>query len=194
VRAISAAQFCTGIARHGFEQWFPRYLVEVHGLRVEGAAFQQGALAVVGAGVLGAVLAGRLSDGVFRGRRAPAAFVGYALQIAGCGVIASTRDLSWIVPAFMGHAVGIAIVHAMLAGTAPMDFGGRSGAATVAGVFDGAHYLGGAISGAGLGMLVDRAGWAAWAPAMIGTSTLGLLLMLHLWQAAPPAHSRDASA
>ena len=186
VRAIALAQACTGIARHGFEQWFPRYLIEVHGLRVEGAVFQEGALAVVGAGVLGAVLAGRLSDSVFGGRRAPVACAGYALQIAGCAVIATTRDLTWIVPAFVGHAVGITIVHAMLAGTAPMDFGGRSGAATAAGVFDGAHYFGGALAGGGVGYLLDRFGWGAWAPAMMSTSALGLALMVRLWSTVAP--------
>ena len=187
VRTIALAQLCTGIVRHGFEQWFPRYLVEVHGLAVDDARFQGSAFAVVAAGIAAAVVAGRVSDRVCGGRRAPVAFAGYALQL-GCGaLIAGSRDLSVLWIAFVGQAAGITVVHAMLAGTAPMDFGGRAAAATAAGVFDGMHYLGGAVAGAGLGLLVDRAGWGAWAPAMMATSAVGLALMVRVWKVSPAA-------
>ena len=185
VRAIGAAQLCTGIARHGFEQWFPRYLVEVQHLRIEDQVFRDLGIAVVAASVLGALAAGRLSDTRFGGRRAPAACAGYALQLAGCAAIAAGGGAAWLLAAFLAHAVGLMIVHSLLAGTAPMDFGGRAGAATAAGVFDGMHYLGGAIAGTGFGWLLDRAGWAAWAPAMMATSGVGLVLMLRLWRAVP---------
>lgn len=182
---IAFAEFCTGFVRHGFEQWFPRYMIEAQGMTLESPVFQKGAMAVVLAGIAGAFFAGTISDWVFKGRRTPVAFLGYFIQVACLWVVWKAPSISYVISAFVINSFAISVVHSMLSGTASMDFGGKKAAATAAGIFDGMQYLGGAVVGIGMGMLLDKFGWGAWGPSMIGFSVVGALLMLALWNARP---------
>jgi len=186
---IAFAEFCTGFVRHGFEQWFPRYMIEAQKLSLESPIFQKGAAAVVIAGIMGAFFAGTISDWVFRGRRTPVAFLGYLAQVICLGIIWKAPNMNWVIGAFVVNSFSISIVHSMLSGTASMDFGGKKAAATAAGMFDGMQYVGGAFVGVGMGWLLDKFGWSAWGPSMIGFSAVGGLLMLTLWNARPKTKS-----
>jgi len=182
---IAAAEFCTGFVRHGFEQWFPRYMQEAQHLTLESKVFQGGAFVVVLAGIFGAFAAGTISDWVFKSRRPPVAFIGYFLQIICLAVIWQSPGLEWIIGAFVVNSFAISMVHSMLSGTASMDFGGRKAAASATGMFDGMQYIGGAAVGAGMGWLLERFGWGVWGPSMIGFSLIGAILMLKLWNVVP---------
>jgi OPA family glycerol-3-phosphate transporter-like MFS transporter len=190
---IAAAEFCTGIVRHGFEQWFPRYMQEAQHLKLDSAIFKNGATGVVLAGILGAFAAGFLSDKLFKARRPPVAFLGYVAQVACLAVVWRAPSLNLVVAAFVLNSFAISIVHSMLSGTASMDFGGKKAAATAAGLFDGMQYLGGSAVGIGMGALLDAFGWGVWGPSMIGFSVLGAVLMLTLWNARPRAHQQQPS-
>lgn len=183
--SIAAAEFCTGIVRQGFEQWFPRYMVEVQNLPLDSAVFKKNALAVVVAGILGAVLAGTFSDWVFKGRRTPVACIGYFLQIICLLIVWRAPGLNWVVGAFVVNSCAISMVQSMLSGTASMDFGGKKAAATACGLFDGMQYIGGSFVGLGMGWMLDHFGWVSWGPSMIGFSAVGLILMLVFWNARP---------
>jgi OPA family glycerol-3-phosphate transporter-like MFS transporter len=182
---IAFAEFCTGFVRHGFEQWFPRYMIEVQHLSLESSVFQKGALSVVMAGIVGAFFAGTISDWVFKGRRTPVACLGYLVQVFCLFVVWRAPSINWVISAFIVNSFAISIVHSMLSGTASMDFGGKRAAATAAGIFDGMQYLGGSVVGIGMGWLLDRMGWGIWGPSMIGFSILGAVLMLFIWNARP---------
>ncbi len=182
---IAVAEFCTGLVRHGFEQWFPRYMLEAQHMTLESPIFQKGAMAVVCAGIAGAFFAGTISDWVFKGRRAPVAFLGYFTQVVCLGIVWLAPSLNWIIAAFIVNSFAISIVHSMLSGTASMDFGGKKAAATAAGIFDGMQYLGGSVVGIGMGFLLDHYGWSVWGPSMISFSFIGGVLMLFLWNARP---------
>ncbi len=182
---IAAAEFCTGLVRKGFEEWFPRYMQEVHKLALDNPVFQRNAFAVVIAGIAGAFIAGFLSDKVFASRRPPVAFLGYVLQIISLTIVAMAPSLEAIVIAFTINSLAISMVHSMLSGTASMDFGGKRAAATAAGMFDGMQYVGGSVMGIGAGWLIETYGWGAWGPSMIGFSVIGAILMLKLWNARP---------
>lgn len=182
---IAVAEFCTGLVRHGFEQWFPRYMLEAQHMTLESPIFQKGAMAVVCAGIAGAFFAGTISDWVFKGRRAPVAFLGYFTQVICLGVVWKAPSIEWVIGAFILNSFAISIVHSMLSGTASMDFGGKKAAATAAGIFDGMQYLGGSVVGIGMGYLLDQYGWSAWGPSMISFSVIGGVLMLFLWNARP---------
>ena len=186
---IAAAEFCTGLVRHGFEQWFPRYMQEAQHLSLESPIFQKGAGGVVIAGILGAFAAGSLSDWVFKGRRAPMAFCGYLLQVVSLFIIWKAPSVDWVILAFVTQSFAISIVHSMLSGTASMDFGGKKAAATAAGFFDGMQYVGGSAVGVGMGWMLEKYGWSTWAPSMIGFAAVGGLLMLTLWNARPKGYS-----
>ena len=185
---IAGAEFCTGLVRKGFEEWFPRYMQEAQHLRLDHPVFRAGAFAIVIAGIVGAFVSGTLSDWVFKARRPPVAFIGYALQIICLAVIWRYPTLPAIIAAFTVNSFAISMVHSMLSGTASMDFGGQRAAATAAGMFDGMQYIGGSIVGFGMGLLLDRFGWGAWAPSMIGFAAIGAVLMIVLWNARPTPH------
>jgi len=182
---IAASEFCTGLVRKGFEEWFPRYMEEAQHLPLDHPVFRTGAMAVVLAGIAGAFVAGMLSDYVFGARRPPVAFFGYAIQIVCLAVIWRAPSLGAVIVAFTLNSLAISMVHSMLSGTASMDFGGQRAAATAAGMFDGMQYVGGSLVGVGMGFLLDRFGWGSWAPSMIGFSAIGAVLMLALWNARP---------
>ncbi|MBI3535165.1 MAG: MFS transporter [Deltaproteobacteria bacterium] len=182
---IACAEFCTGFVRHGFEQWFPRYMVEAQHLALNSSVFQKGAMAVVVAGIFGALFAGTISDWVFKSRRPPVAFLGYFLQILCLAIIWAAPSINLVIFAFILNSFAISIVHSMLSGTCSMDFGGKKAAATAAGMFDGMQYIGGSAVGLGMGWLLDHFGWGSWGPSMIGFSVVGAVLMLVLWNARP---------
>ncbi len=182
---IAVAEFCTGFVRHGFEQWFPRYMQEAQHLRLDSPVFKSGALAVVATGILGAFAAGTISDWVFKSRRPPVAFLGYTLQVASLGIIWWAPNLTLIIGAFIVNSFAISMVHSMLSGTASMDFGGKKAAASATGMFDGMQYIGGSVVGIGMGWMLERFGWGAWGPSMIGFSLVGAILMLRLWNVIP---------
>ncbi len=182
---IAAAEFCTGLVRHGFEQWFPRYMLEHQKLPLSSPIFQKGAMGVVLAGIAGAFFAGTASDWVFKGRRPPVAFIGYGIIALCLAVIWRAPSVEWVILAFIVNSFAISVVHSMLSGTASMDFGGKKAAGTAAGIFDGMQYVGGSVVGVGMGWLLERWGWNAWGPSMIGFAIAGALLMLPLWNSRP---------
>ncbi|MEW6512052.1 MAG: MFS transporter [Bacteroidota bacterium] len=182
---IAISEFCTGFVRHGFEQWFPRYMLEAQHLQLDSPVFQKGALSVVIAGIVGAFVAGTVSDWLFRSRRPPVAFIGYSLQVVCLAVIWVSPGIEWIIAAFVVNSLAISMVHSMLSGTASMDFGGRKAAASATGMFDGMQYIGGAAVGTGMGWLLQNFGWGVWGPSMIGFSVIGAALMVKLWNAVP---------
>ena len=137
------------------------------------------------AAIAGAFCAGTFSDWIFKSRRPPVAFIGYFLQVLCLAVIWQSTDLNWIIGAFVVNSFAISMVHSMLSGTASMDFGGKRAAATAAGFFDGMQYIGGSFVGLGMGWLLDKAGWVAWGPSMIGFGVIGAIIMLTLWNARP---------
>ncbi len=188
--AIALAEFCTGFVRHGFEQWFPRYMQEAQHLNLDSPIFKSGAMAVVATGIVGAFAAGTVSDWVFKSRRPPVAFFGYMLQILSLGVIWWAPGITWIIGAFVLNSFAISMVHSMLSGTASMDFGGKKAAATATGMFDGMQYIGGSVVGIGMGWMLERFGWGVWGPSMIGFSFIGAVLMLRLWNVVPRQRSQ----
>jgi len=182
---IACAEFCTGLVRKGFEEWFPRYMQEVQHLTLDNPIFARNALAIVAAGVAGAFLAGFVSDKVFRSRRPPVAFIGYTLQVVSLAVVWRAPSIELVVGAFILNSFAISMVHSMLSGTASMDFGGKRAGATAAGMFDGMQYIGGSIMGYGMGSLLDAYGWGVWGPSMILFAFIGAVLMIKLWNAVP---------
>jgi len=184
---IAAAEFCTGVVRKGFEEWFPRYMQEHLQLRLDSSVFQKGAWSIVIAGIAGAFAAGYASDIFFKNRRPPVALIGYVLQAIALVCISLAPSTTLIVLAFVVNSFAVSMVHSMLSGTASMDFGGKKAAATAAGMFDGMQYVGGTLAGIPLGWIIKRFGWVGWGPSMALFSLIGLGLMATLWNARPSA-------
>ena len=182
---IAAAEFCTGVVRKGFEEWFPRYMQEHLQVGTDSGVFLKGSGSVVLAGIAGAFVAGYASDMLFQNRRPPVALIGYVLQVAALVTISLGPSPNLIILAFVVNSFAVSMVHSMLSGTASMDFGGKKAAATAAGMFDGMQYVGGALAGWPLGFIIRNYGWGKWGPSMAVFSVIGVVLMATLWNARP---------
>jgi OPA family glycerol-3-phosphate transporter-like MFS transporter len=187
LRVLAIAEFCTGIVRQGLLLHYGRFLRQVHGITENATPgrYQAASLGITVGGILGALLCGVLSDKVFGSRRAPVAFLFYAMQIVALVALGVVQSSYGAVVLVGFSCMWIFGVHGMLSGTASMDFGGRRAAATAAGLLDGVQYLGSGLVGVGLGWLLDRYHWSIWPHVLVPFSVAGGLLMLQLWHARP---------
>ena len=182
---ISLAYFCTGVVRQGMDQWFIKYLQEVHNIPTNSAAFAITATLIPIAAVIGSFAAGIISDKYFQARRGPVAAMMYFGQFL--LLILFTMVSGPFISCFLIIILQIFIngPHSLLGGAAAMDFGGRKGAGSAAGFIDAFQYIGGGLSGIVIGLLVDKFGWGSWAMSLIGFSLVAAILMASIWNAKP---------
>ncbi len=182
---LAVAEFCTGFVRQGLMLWFVPFLNEVHHIAPGTSLFEVASFGVTVGGIVGALLAGYMSDRLFQSRRPPVALIFYLAQIVCLFILGRAAT-----PALAAYMIGITCVwifgvHGMLTGTASMDFGGTKGAATVAGMLDGVQYLASGLTGFLLGHFLDKWGWGTWTFMIMPFSLVGALLMLRLWNESP---------
>ena len=77
---VACAYACTGSVRQSLDQWFPRFLQEVHHVDYQSAQFQLVAFSIPFVASAGSLISGFISDKVFSGRRAPVAAGLYFLE------------------------------------------------------------------------------------------------------------------
>jgi sugar phosphate permease len=83
--------------------------------------------------------------------------------------------------------------YSLLAGALAIESGGKDAAATAAGIIDGVGYVGGALAGAGLGKLLDVAGYTIGFQILAGVTLLSAVIALGL-KPAPASASAPAPA
>jgi OPA family glycerol-3-phosphate transporter-like MFS transporter len=182
---ISGAYFCTGVVRHGLDQWYVSYLKEVQHINPNDWGQYVTAYIFPIAATAGSFAAGIASDKLFGARRGPPTAVMYAAQL----VLLFAFQ-------FVAHPVlAIALLvmlqffvngpHSLLGGAAAMDFGGRKAAGTAAGLIDAFQYIGAGLTGFGVGAIVDKVGWGGWTASLMAFAALGAILMGSLWNARP---------
>lgn len=188
------------VRRSTIDSWYPKYFKEVHlGDATASLAsyvpYQAAAWGIALMGIAGGFAFGITSDRVFKGRRAPVVFFGFAGMAAVLGVFGLVDRAGggpWAAAIFLPIlSVFVNGAHAMIGGAASMDFGGRKAAATAAGLFDGMQYLASSLVGIGMGYTLDHWGWKAWQFVPIPFAIVGALLMTRIWSATPkgrPAH------
>lgn len=199
ILTIAGIEFCTGILRNGVMQWFPIYTDEQinanaqlsNGLTAGWTyARDNWGLLLWIAGIVGGLSAGIISDKLFQSRRGPSAGLFYAI-IAFCliGMFFSLSNVWLLATLSFIMSIGLIGIHGMLSGTATMDFGGRKGAATTAGVIDGFVYLGSSIQAFILGILTTK-NWNYWPMFLLPFSIIGFILLLFIWHALPGKKER----
>jgi sugar phosphate permease len=72
---FGAAYACTGSVRQGIDQWFPRFMQEVHHLDFQSPRFQFLGFLIPFVASFGSLISGYVSDTIFRGRRPPVGLV-----------------------------------------------------------------------------------------------------------------------
>lgn len=181
--ALAALSACAGAARWGLLGWSAQFLSELHRVR-SGSPLFAPALATAACGAfLGPVLAGLLSDKVFRGRRAPAAAACFASLAAALAALGRVGEPAAAV-ACLGAACAAAFgAHSLLAGAAAMDAGGRRSAGALSGLLDGVHHAAGGLAIVLAGAVIDRGGWGGWTSALVPFALAGAALSIAVLKA-----------
>ncbi|MCE3231650.1 MAG: hypothetical protein K0R52_1578 [Alphaproteobacteria bacterium] len=146
------------VVRLGIVTWAPTFLRELKGASLMTSGWQ-----VVGydlAGIFGGIAAGWISDQYFSGRRGPVSVMYMLLLIVClCGL--------WLVPAgdqFMSALTMMVLGFLVygpqvLAGVASADIASKKAVGMAHGLTGTFAYLGTALSGIGVGWIVDQYGW-----------------------------------
>lgn len=187
-----AIEFCSGVLRNGIMHWGTIYSKEV-GVAESDLFFKNWGLVLMVAGIAGGFFAGFISDKLFQSRRGPSAFFLYAGLFAGFLVLGAAVPMQWHqIVGFLSFFLSLCVigVHGMISGTASMDFGGKKGAATTAGVIDGFVYLGTGFQSLCLGQIIPRLGWTAWSPFLLPFTLIGLYFTRRIWNAFPDARKK----
>lgn len=172
--------------REGLNTWTPTYLQEVAGSS-RGLAARQSSWFDFWGGV-SVLIAGFLGDALGRRGRALLIALGTfaaAWLLRDLGAAAGGRSAVLILTMIAFALLG---PYSYLAGAVALDFGGKKGSATAAGLIDGIGYLiGGVLAGRGIAELQLRAGWdgafRALAVVALSCGVVGLVyLALMAWQ------------
>jgi sugar phosphate permease len=189
---VSIANFFVYIVRIGILSWGPKYLQEAGGFSVGQAGGIQAAFEA--AGIFGALLAGWLSDGPFRGRRGPVSVIFMTLLVAAVGALL-------VVP--RGHLVLMSAIFAslgflvygpqLLVAVAAADFATKPAAASAVGLTGLFGYMGAAVCGTATGWLVDHHGWNAAVWFYLCGAVAGALMLALTWNKTTPALSASTA-
>jgi OPA family glycerol-3-phosphate transporter-like MFS transporter len=148
------------LVRETFNLWTPTYFNQVVELSQASAA-QSSALFPLFGGV-SVLVAGYASDRLGRGGRAAIIFLGLVLTGITLLVLGRTdfgRSTFWPVALVTVVALLLLGPYSYLAGAISLDFGGKHGSATAAGLIDGVGYLGGVLAGDSMARISIAYGW-----------------------------------
>jgi len=188
---IAIASMMIGMVRRSVLDgaWPSIYLREVHATTKADVMFHVSYWGVAIVGIVGGFVFGAMSDRVFQSRRAPVVVVGFSGMVVALLIFVGADAIRLGV---IGAAASFAILsffvngaHGMIGGAASMDFGGRKGAATAAGLFDGMQYLAAALTGPAVAWITTNYSWQWWKLWAIPFALVGAGLMTTLWNATP---------
>jgi OPA family glycerol-3-phosphate transporter-like MFS transporter len=176
--------FGTTLLRETFNLWTPTYFVQFVGLSASVAASRSALFPLCGG--ISVLLGGFLSDKLGPNGR-------NILVVTGMTACTACLVLMWRVPAQTGEwaptilvgLVGFMLLgpYSYLAGAMSLDFGGKRGSATAAGMIDGFGYMAGWLSGDTVARIAVGFGWRNAFLALAGVSLLtamaALVLAIH---------------
>ena len=176
---VACAYACTGAVRQGIDQWFFRFMQEVHHLNLNDARFKYLGIGIPLAASLGSLISGYISDTVFKGRRAPVAAGLYFLETAIILAAAQLTSANTAVLFLILISLTANATHSILGTAAAMDIGGARMAGFASGLIDSFQYFGGSLAGLLLGHLLDRS-WGSYFYFMAPFGVIGGLLMVSI--------------
>jgi MFS transporter, OPA family, glycerol-3-phosphate transporter len=176
---IACAYARTGAVRQGIDQWFPRFMQEVHHVDYSSAQFQLLGFLIPFVASAGSLLSGYISDTLFDGRRAPVAAGLYFLETAMILLAAQFDSANAAVMFLVLISFTANATHSILGTAAAMDIGGAKMAGFAAGLIDSFQYFGGSLAGYFLGLLLDKS-WDSYFYFMAPFGIVGSLLMVSI--------------
>ena len=181
---VCIVSLCATLLRETFNLWTPLYFSQAVGLSDARAASSSALFPLFGG--LSVIVAGVLSDKL--GPRGRGLILSTGLLLTAGALLALSR-----VPLHVQPLLPIALVtlvaflllgpYSYLAGAISLDFGGKQGCATAAGIIDGIGYLAGVLSGNTMAHLTVSHGWASMflllaAVALLSSAVAGISLWL----------------
>jgi MFS transporter, OPA family, glycerol-3-phosphate transporter len=176
---VALAYACTGSVRQGVDQWFFRFMQEVHHLDLNDARFKYLGLGIPFVASVGSLLSGYISDTIFKGRRAPVAAGLYFLETIIILSAAQFTSTNTAVLFLILISLTVNATHSILGTAAAMDIGGARMAGFASGLIDSFQYFGGSLAGLLLGTLLDRS-WNWYFYFMVPFGIIGGCLMLSI--------------
>jgi OPA family glycerol-3-phosphate transporter-like MFS transporter len=177
---MASAYACTGAVRQTVDQWFPRYMQDVHQINLDAPLFLVVGFMIPFVASAGSFISGLISDHLFDGRRAPVAAGIYCLEIVTILVASQASGAVPIAVAFITVAFTANSTHSLLGPAAAMDIGGRKAAAFASGCINSFQYIGAGVAMQLLGRLLDRTGYTYFFYFMIPWAILGAVLMFSM--------------
>lgn len=176
---IACAYACTGAVRQGIDQWFPRFMQDVHGVDLSSVRFQLLGFMIPFVASAGSLASGYVSDTLFNGRRAPVAAGLYFLETVVILLAAQFHSTDAAIVFLVLISFTANATHSILGSAAPMDIGGAKMAGFATGLIDSFQYFGGSLAGYVLGLLLDRS-WGSYFYFMAPFGLIGGLLMVSI--------------
>ena len=180
VWVIACAYGCTGAVRQGIDQWFPRFMNEVHHVDFQSPQFQLVGFMIPFVASAGSLISGYVSDTLFQGRRAPVAAGLYFIETAIILLAAQFHSANAAVVFLILISFTANATHSILGVAAAMDIGGAKMAGFASGVIDSFQYFGGSLAGLFLGMLLDKS-WGSYFYFMAPFGLIGGVLMMTIF-------------
>lgn len=156
---LAIAYIFVYIVRFGTEDWLVKYLVEVKGNSLTLASSKLSSLALIGA--FGAILAGVISDKVFKGNRTPINIIFLICLIfsliAFANNPAQNNFLDFVYAAMIGMFTSGPQM--LIGGLCAVESSSKKVASASIGFTGIFGYVGAALSAGGTGVMVDKFGW-----------------------------------
>jgi OPA family glycerol-3-phosphate transporter-like MFS transporter/OPA family sugar phosphate sensor protein UhpC-like MFS transporter len=187
---ISLANFFVYILRFAILDWGPTLLKEMKHFPVQKSGWMVGAFEV--SGIIGMLLAGWITDRVFQGRGSRTCVF---CMIGACGALllfwqfGSTPGIATVLLAAAGFFI---YGPQALIGIIASNLATKRAAATAAGFTGLFGYASTIVSGWGLGLVVEKAGWHVAFGALLAIGAIGTVMFILAWRA--PAHGYGHSA
>ena len=179
---VCVMSFGLTLIRETFNNWNPTYLQEVAGLEKDGAALASALFPFIGG--LSAIAAGLLTDQMAKGRRGAIIFSFLAIMVLALyGLSKLEPGVGATLPLLLTSLVSFSMLgpYSFLTGVMSLDFGGKRGSSTAAGLADTAGYLGAVVSGYGVAVLAAESGWGVAFSALATVSTVTLVAAGLYW-------------
>jgi OPA family glycerol-3-phosphate transporter-like MFS transporter/OPA family sugar phosphate sensor protein UhpC-like MFS transporter len=178
---ISLANFFVYILRFAILDWGPTLLKEMKHFPVQKSGWMVGAFEV--SGIIGMLLAGWITDRVFKGRGSRTCvfcMIGACTALTLFWQFGSTPLLATVLLAAAGFFI---YGPQALIGITAANLATKRAAATAAGFTGLFGYASTLVSGWGLGLLVQSAGWHVAFGALLGIGAIGTFMFILAWPA-----------
>ena len=177
---ISFANFFVYILRFAILDWGPTLLKEMKGFSLQNAGWMVAGFEI--SGVVGMLIAGRVTDRVFAGRGSRTCVFCMIGAIAAMFAFWKLPTHSPVTAAILLGTAGFFIYGPQaLIGITAANLATKRAAATAAGLTGLFGYLSTVVSGWGLGLLVQRAGWDVAFGVLLAIGALGTFMFILAW-------------